>query len=78
MDPTDTLSGVVLYEVLKSLAEFGADIFAIAFFWFGALLFWRYNRLLKSMRVCESCGREILNAQASHCGKCGSKLRVAA
>jgi ribosomal protein L37E len=69
---------VVGFEVLKSLVEFAADVFAIAFFWWGSLVLWRYNRLLKSMRTCERCGREVLNRTASHCGRCGQALAAAA
>jgi hypothetical protein len=69
---------VVGFEVLKSLVEFAADLFAIAFFWWGALLFWRYYRLLNSMRTCDRCGREILNPAALACGRCGHQLRPAA
>jgi predicted amidophosphoribosyltransferase len=73
----DALGGIALYEVLKSLAEFAADVLAIAFFWWGACVLWRYNGLLKSMRTCERCGREVLNRTASHCGRCGQALQRA-
>lgn len=74
----DGLQQILAFEVVKSVLELVATAVSIVFFAVGAWTLWRYNRLLKSMRTCERCGREVLNRTASHCGRCGNQLRAAA
>jgi hypothetical protein len=46
----------------------------IGFLWTGIRAFRALRRLALSFKACPGCGREIINPEASHCGKCGRAL----
>ena len=48
---------------------------AVAFLWTGIRAFSTVRRALAAMKACPQCGREVINPEALHCGRCGSELK---
>jgi len=46
----------------------------VVFLWTGIRAFRAVRRAVDGMKACPRCGREVINPEARHCGKCGGEL----